>query len=72
MSNQLFFSSGATSLKPDEQNTGGAIQVATSNLKSIRDLAEQKLNELGCYIRSAYEVADEEEDDRWKSSKEPR
>jgi hypothetical protein len=61
MTNEPLFSSGATDRETAEE---GAIRVT-----SIREIAEQKLNQLGVYIRGAYRS---EEDDRWKSFKEPR
>ena len=47
-----------------QENTGGASSVTTS----IREIAEQKLDQLGRYIRAAWSI---EEDDRWKLD-EPR
>jgi len=51
MSNERFCP-GATDHKPAESNL--------TSLKSVRDLAEQKLDQLGRYIRGAYSC---EEDD---------
>jgi hypothetical protein len=58
-------SSGATNREFAQQNTGGASSIKTS----IREIAEQKLDQLGRYIRAAWSI---EEDDRWKSFDEPR
>jgi hypothetical protein len=55
-----YFSSGATN-RPEE-NTGGVTRATLS----MREIAEQKLNQLGCYIRAACRA----EDDRWKSFEE--
>jgi hypothetical protein len=68
MTNQPFSSSGATNRQSAQETTGGTSAV-TSNLNSIHERAEQKLNQLGRYIRAAYS---NDEDDRWKSFKEPR
>jgi hypothetical protein len=65
MLNQPLFSSDATSRDHPEGKTGGASPIRMS----MRELAEQKLDQLGRYIRAA---CSSEEDDRWNSSKEPR
>jgi hypothetical protein len=62
MPNQAF--SAVTNRERAQENTEGATRV-----NSIRDMAEQKLNQLGRCIRDAYRS---EEADRWKSFKEPR
>ena len=58
-------SSEATNREFAQKNTGRASSVQTS----IREIAEQKLDQLGRYIRTAWSV---EEDDRWKRFDEPR
>ncbi len=65
MPNGPLFSSGATNREPAQKNTRGATPVRMS----IREIAEQKLNQLWRYISVAYRS---EEDDLWKSFKEPR
>jgi hypothetical protein len=65
MPNELLFSSGAPTREPAQENTLEAIR----RRMSIREIAEQKLTELGRYITTAYRS---EEDDLWKSLKERR
>jgi hypothetical protein len=65
MPNNLF-SSAATHREVVKENRGGATPISLIRM-SIREIAEQKLNQLGCYIRAAYGC---NEDDRWQSSKE--
>jgi hypothetical protein len=59
MLNQPLFSSNATNGEPAQENTGGA----NPKRMSIREIAEQKLDQLGRYIRAAYS---RENDARWK------
>ena len=51
-------SSGATNREFAQENTGGASSV-NSIKTSIREIAEQKLDQLGRYIRAACEEAKE-------------
>jgi hypothetical protein len=46
MPNEPLFSYGATNREPAQENTEGATRV-----NSIREIAEQKLNRVGRYIR---------------------
>ena len=64
MPNEPLFSSGATNREPVQETRG-----ATPVRMSIRGIPEQKLNQLGRYIRAAYS---NDEPHRWKSFKEPR
>jgi len=57
-------SSGAT-----RESTQENIGEASSVRMSMREIAEQKLSQLGRYIKSAYNT---EEDNRWTSFDEPR
>ena len=58
MPNPHSLSSGTTGRESAEQN--GSASQAVYNWNSIRNLAEQKLDQLGRYIRGAYSC---EEDD---------
>jgi hypothetical protein len=56
MANQPLFSA-ATNREPNQENTGGI----TPARMSIREIVQQRLSQCGRYIRSAYNI---EEDDR--------